>query len=90
MSRETYHPNAYLENIKNIKRGLKARTKILDTLEKFSADAKTVMQNTELAYGVVIHHLKLLEAEDITQRKGTKPYIWALTGRGQKRLDAPG
>jgi uncharacterized protein with von Willebrand factor type A (vWA) domain len=90
MPREIYHPNAYLEHIKNIKRGLKARTRILDVLEKFSADAKTVAQNAELPYGVVMHHLRLLEAENIAQRKGNKPYVWALTGKGQKRLAAPG
>ena len=90
MPRETYHPNAHLENIRNIKRGLKARTRILDVLEKFSADGKTVAQNTELPYGVVMHHLKLLEAENIAHRKGNKPYVWLLTGRGQKRLATPG
>jgi predicted transcriptional regulator len=86
MSRGTYHPNAYLSKIKNIKLGLKARTKVLAVLEKHSADAKTVSAEAEIHYGVAMHHLKLLEAEEIVQRKGSKPHVWSLTGMGQKRL----
>lgn len=84
--KETYHPNAYLENIRNTKLGLKARTKILDSLDKVSGDAKTVGKGAGMHYGVVMHHLKLLETEDIVLRKSGKPYVWALTGKGQRRL----
>jgi len=84
--KETYNPNAYLENIKNTKLGLRARTKVLDSLDKVSGDAKTVAKGAGVHYGVAMHHLKLLEAEDIVQRKSSKPYVWALTGRGQRRL----
>jgi len=86
MFREAYHPNAYLSNIKNIRLGLQARTKILNVLDKRSLDAKTVSKETGMTYGVVIHHLRLLEAEGIVERKGSKPHVWVLTGLGQKRL----
>jgi predicted ArsR family transcriptional regulator len=86
MSKETFHPNAHLTKIKNIKLGLKARTRILNVLEKHSIDAKTVANEAEMHYGVVMHHLKLLEAEEIVERKGGKPHVWLLTGVGQKRL----
>jgi len=86
MSRETYHPNAYLSNIKNIRLGLRARTTILNVLEKRSIDAKTIAKEAEIHYGVVMHHLRLLEAEGIVERKGSKPHVWVLTGLGQKRL----
>lgn len=86
MLKELYHPNAYLENIRNIKLGLRARTKVLNFLEGRSLDAKTVAKETGLFYGVVMHHLRLLEAEGIVVRKGSRPYVWALTGAGQKRL----
>jgi len=86
MSREAYHPNAYLSNIRNIKLGLRARTKILSVLERFSVDAKTIAKEKGMLYGVVLHHLRLLETEGIVERKGSKPHIWALTGLGQKRL----
>jgi hypothetical protein len=86
MLKETYHPNAYLVSIRNMKQGLRARTKILNVLEKSSGDAKAVSRESGLPYGVAMHHLKLLAAETILERKGVRPYIWALTGMGQKRL----
>jgi len=86
MLREAYHPKAYLSNIKNIKRGLQARTRILDILDRRSVDAKTISKETGMHYGVVMHHLRLLEAEGIIERRQSKPLIWTLTGLGQKRL----
>ncbi|MEM3700395.1 MAG: ArsR family transcriptional regulator [Candidatus Bathyarchaeia archaeon] len=86
MLKEAYHPNAYLSNIKNIKLGLRTRTKILGVLDKGSADTKTIAKETELHYNVIMHHLRLLEAEGIVERKGSRPHTWALTGLGQRRL----
>ena len=90
MLKETYHPNAYLESIKNMKLGLRARTRVLDVLEKLSVDAKSIAKDAGMSYGGVMHHLKLLEAEGIVNRKGSKPYVWTLTGLGQKRLETSG
>jgi predicted transcriptional regulator len=75
-----------LERVKNVKRGLKARTKILAALEKRSSNAAAIAKEKSLSYGVVIHHLRLLEKEGIVNRKGKRPYFWVLTGLGQKRL----
>jgi DNA-binding transcriptional ArsR family regulator len=86
MLRGAYHPKAYLSNIKNIRRGLLARTRILDVLDKRFVDAKTIANDTGMHYGVVMHHLKLLEVEGIIERKQSKPHIWIVTGLGQKRL----
>ena len=87
MLKEAYHPNAFLSDFRNIRLGLKARTKILTFLEvKSRADAKTIAKGTGLHYGVVIQHLKLLETEKIVERKGKRPHVWLLTGLGQKRL----
>lgn len=90
MLKETYHPNAYLASIKNMKLGLRARTRILNVLEKLSGDANEVAKESGLRYGVVMHHLKLLAAEGIVERKGGRPYVWGLTGLGQKRLETSG
>ena len=86
MPREGHHPNAYLTDFRNVKLGLKARTLILNFLERTSADAKTVAKETGLPYNVVVHHLKLLEARGIVKRGSKRPSVWALTGLGQKRL----
>lgn len=86
MLKKVFHPNAYLTKIRNVTRGLRARTRILRVLEKRSADAKTIAEESGLSYRVVLHHLRLLMAEDIVDRKGGRPYSWTLTGLGQKRL----
>lgn len=86
MPKEVYHPNAYLAEFRNVKLGLKTRTVILNVLERGDADAKAVSRDSSLPYGVVMRHLKLLEIRGIVQRKGRRPYVWGLTGLGQKRL----
>lgn len=86
MLKETYHPNAYLANLRNVRRGLKTRTKILNTLEKGSRDTKKIAEEAVVHYSAVMHHLKLLHAEGIVRCARGRPSIWTLTGAGQKRL----
>ena len=86
MLKETYHPNAYLTSLRNVSLGLRARTKILDALEKGSSNAKKIADQAGMRYSVVMHHLKLLWSEGIVRREGGKPSVWTLTGAGQKRL----
>ena len=83
---EIYHPNAHLVHKRNVRPGLKARTRLLNALEKLSGNAKTLGQEAETSYRVAIHHLKLLEIEGIVDRKSGRPFEWKLTGLGQKRL----
>ncbi|MCX8150922.1 MAG: winged helix-turn-helix domain-containing protein [Candidatus Bathyarchaeota archaeon] len=73
--------------MKSVKSGLVARTKILAILEvvPYSA-AGALAQKAGLSYVVVLHHLRLLEGEGIVRRKSKRPYLWELTGAGQKRL----
>ncbi len=77
-----------MQQIKNIRNGLKARTVLLNLLETRISDASSIAKETSLSYGVVAHHLKLLEKENTVLRKGNRPYVWELTGLGQKRLVA--
>jgi predicted ArsR family transcriptional regulator len=86
MLKDVYHPNAYLSSIKNVRPGLKARTQVLQVLEARSVDAGTVAREAGVSYAVAVHHLRLLEAEGIVERKGSRPHLWGLTGFGQKRL----
>jgi len=86
MPKETYHPNAYLLEFRNNRLGLKARSIILNTLEKGGVEAKIIAKQTGLPYSVIMHHLKLLERRLIVRKKGKKPSLWELTGLGQKRL----
>ena len=86
MLKETYHPNAHLANLRNVNLGLRARTKILNVLERGSSDAKTIANKAAMHYGVVMHHLKLLQSEGIIRRADGRPSVWTLTGAGQQRL----
>jgi predicted transcriptional regulator len=86
MLNETHHPNAYLTNLRNVRLGLRARTKILNALERSSSNAKTIAKEASMHYGVAMHHLKLLQSEGIVRRAGGKNAVWTLTGAGQKRL----
>jgi predicted transcriptional regulator len=90
MLKEIYHPNAYLANLRNVRPGLRTRTKILNALEKGSKDAKTIAGEAAVHYNAVMHHLKLLQSEGIVRRASGKPSIWTLTGAGQKRLVSTG
>jgi predicted transcriptional regulator len=80
------HPNAYLKNIRNIKSGVAARSKVLTVLDRDPFSASKISKQTGLSYGVVVYHLKLLETEATVKRKGRRHYVWVSTGFGQTRL----
>lgn len=84
--RRAYHPKAFLSLKRNIRPGLVARTQIVSKLEKGALSAKAITQYTELSYAATLHHLHLLEDENILVRKGQRPYLWELTGAGQQTL----
>ena len=85
--KQAFHPRAFLSRKRNVRLGLTARTRILQALEKRESDVKAIMASNQLKYNVVVHHLRLLEAERVVVKKGgKKPYVWQLTGVGQQRL----
>ncbi|MGD6809966.1 MAG: ArsR family transcriptional regulator [Candidatus Bathyarchaeia archaeon] len=81
-----FHPNAYLTKVRNVRCGLKARTKILVLLDAQFCSASELSNKTSLSYNVVMHHLRLLCREGIVERKGGRRYVWLPTGVGQTRL----
>jgi predicted ArsR family transcriptional regulator len=86
MAKLGYHPQAYLSRKRNVRRGLISRTQILTVLENRGDNAQTVAKETKLNYGVVLHHLRLLEAEGYVSRRNKRPIHWNMTGLGQQRL----
>ena len=86
MFKIAYNPKAFLTLKRNVQPGLSARTQIISLLEKRACDAKTISHETGLSYKTVLHHLHLLEAENILNRRGRRSYVWQLTGAGQQRL----
>jgi predicted ArsR family transcriptional regulator len=86
MIRDYYHPKAFLSKIKNVKKGLVTRTKIVSALDILQCTAKAINEKTGIHYSSILHHLHLMENENIIKRNDKKPYIWVLTGIGQKKL----
>lgn len=80
-----YHPTALLIMKRNIRPGLDARTKIVQTLESGALESKTIIEKTHLSKSQVAYHLHLLKIEKIVSRQ-KKPRTWELTGAGQQRL----
>jgi predicted transcriptional regulator len=80
------HPNAYLKNVRNVRCGLVARTKILLVLDKQYCGTGELVNKTGLSYNVVMYHLRLLWRESIVEHKGGRRYVWLSTGIGQTRL----
>jgi predicted ArsR family transcriptional regulator len=90
IAKKTFHPRAFLNRTRNVKRGLASRTGILVVLEAETCTAKALSEEIKLGYNAVLHHLHLLESERIVSRSTTqrRPYIWELTGAGQQRLES--
>jgi DNA-binding transcriptional ArsR family regulator len=86
MFKNSYHPKAFLIRIKNVKQGLATRTKIASALEGDQLAAKVISEKSKVRYSTVLHHLHLMEDESIVEKEGKRPYMWKLTGAGQKRL----
>jgi len=87
MAKLAFHPNAYLTKMRNVQQGLSSRTKILKVLERKVVTAQALASASGLSYVVVLHHLRLLEVRRIVLRKkGKRPFLWVLTGVGQRRL----
>ncbi|MDR0461277.1 MAG: winged helix-turn-helix domain-containing protein [Nitrososphaerota archaeon] len=80
------HPNAYLKNVRNVRCGLVARTKILLVLADNFCSTTELVNKTGLSYNVVMYHLRLLYNEGIVGHKGVRKYVWLTTSVGQTRL----
>lgn len=86
MLKLAHHPKAFLTLKRNVQPGLSARTQIIFVLEKRASTTKKLSRETGLRYSAVLYHLHLLEAENILNRRDSRPFIWELTGVGQQRL----
>ena len=83
MSEANYEALAFLRTIKNVKKGLITRSKIIRILKTRSSTTKEIANEVNLSYSTVRRHLKLMEKEGIVIRIYRK---WKLTGKGQQDL----
>lgn len=80
------HPKAYLSMIRNVKRGLTVRSKLISVLETGPKRLNEICEATKLSYSTVFHHMALMEKQRVVSKGGKKPYEWRLTGYGQQPL----
>ena len=60
---------AYLFNIRNVRRGLLTRTRIIQALEQVSqASVSTISQEVGVSYSTTLYHLKNMLKEKIVDR----------------------
>ncbi|WP_455363640.1 winged helix-turn-helix domain-containing protein [[Eubacterium] cellulosolvens] len=86
MATSEIHPKAYLVTKRNVKAGLRARSKILFVLEEGNKFAPDISKHSGLGYDCVIYHLRSMRKERLVERSRQRPYLWALTKFGQQRL----
>lgn len=80
------HPKAHLTTKRNVKAGLRARSKILFILEETKKRAPEVAKASGLGYDCVTYHLRSMMKERLVERSKQRPYVWAVTKFGQQRL----
>jgi predicted transcriptional regulator len=87
MARDEMHPKAYLATKRNVKAGLRARSKILFALEEAKRRAPDISKRSGLGYDCVMYHLRSMRKERLVERSRQRPFLWALTRFGQQRLN---
>jgi len=87
MAKDEMHPKAYLATKRNVKAGLRARSKILFALEEAKGRASDIAKRSGLGYDCVIYHLRSMRKERLVERSRRRPFLWALTRFGQQRLN---
>jgi len=86
MAKIEVHPKAYLVSKRNVKAGLRARSKILFLLEGTKMGASEISKQSGLTYACVVYHLRSMKKERLVERSRQRPYVWVLTKFGQQRL----
>ncbi|MCS6784570.1 MAG: transcriptional regulator, partial [Candidatus Caldarchaeum sp.] len=63
------NPRAYLTTVKNVRRGLKARSVIVEALEKGELSVAEISRRTKLSQHRVRYHLRRLKTDRIVVRR---------------------
>ena len=87
MARNEMHPKAYLATKRNVKAGLRARSKILFVLEEAKRGSSDISKRSGLGYDCVTYHLRSMKKERLVERSRQRPFVWALTRFGQQGLN---
>ena len=83
MNKKIYESLAFLRTIRNVRKGLITRSKIINILKNNKFSAKEIAEKINMSYSAIRRQLKLMEREKIVRKIGRK---WSLTGYGQKEI----
>jgi predicted transcriptional regulator len=81
---EEIEPQAYLRNLRNVPRGLKARSKIARSVRNNGAKkGRDIAHAAGLSYSAAMRHLRHMKEEHIVEKRKEG---WNLTGLGQQSV----
>ncbi len=81
-------PRAYLHRVRNVRKGLRTRTKMIMVLEGSPSTVKELSEKIGLTSSAIRRQLRNMEAEGIVvQIRSGRRTLWKLTGVGQRTLE---
>lgn len=82
------NPRAYLYRIKNVKKGLDTRSRILELIESKPLTIKEISERVNRSTSSIRRHIKNMEAEGIVKSQKYKGrLLWMPTGIGQRAIE---
>ncbi len=81
---ERIEPEAYLRSLRNVRRGLRARSRLISAVRNGkSTKGQEISREAGLSYGAAMRHLRNMKAERIVEKNKSG---WRLTGLGQRAV----
>ncbi|MEM1583561.1 MAG: winged helix-turn-helix domain-containing protein [Nitrososphaerota archaeon] len=82
------NPRAYLYRIRNVKKGLDTRSRILHLIKSKPLTIRKISEGVGRSASSIRRHLKNMEAEGIVRSQKYKGrLLWMVTGIGQKAIE---
>ena len=82
------YPRAYLRRIRNVRRGVSTRSKIIDALKQRPLTVNELAELIQLSPSTIRRHLRNMSRERIVLKfKSEGKMLWRLTGIGQAALE---
>ncbi|MEM4303337.1 MAG: winged helix-turn-helix domain-containing protein [Candidatus Caldarchaeum sp.] len=82
------NPKAYLRSMKNVRKGLEARTLIIDALLKKELSVDELSKMSGMSKSKARYHLRNMLADGVVRKRRVgRRVVWRLTGVGQASLE---
>ncbi|MEM4295174.1 MAG: winged helix-turn-helix domain-containing protein [Candidatus Caldarchaeum sp.] len=81
-------PKAYLRSVKNVRRGLETRTRIVEVLSRGQLTVGEISRLAGVPRRRIRYHLRNMLVDGVVERKRAgRRFYWKLTGAGQASLE---